>query len=532
MLVLRGYGLGGLGLGDAPPAPPVLTEGYCFKEGTGWLWTTPDQCAVPLKPGGAPTDKPGFCWNQLNPPNAFPGYWSRGRAGAPCAFPGPPAPPADPNDPTGFCKGDDGVWRWTLQSLCPTPVQQGTEPTSHGGVTVTDTTYTPDVVSGTPITISAMDRLYEKTHFGYYEREMAAVKAWSQSGAIPSCPAETIKPPSCVGCTNTCYNFAPSTMAGTIPGTFEVLGVPFNIAEPGLTRSPRFERVYTPNNEQRILVEGVIIRRSWGILKDKLDDLKNLSVNAALAKLGPRWVLSVPGMAFRSVAPKPSELEGLGGFGKFFKRGLLISLDVAEGKTRIWDDPSCPMACIGNKCRCGDAKLPACIGVGVPIADDDPNLPNGCFFWYAQAMPDGQMKLVGIHDDPTWLQRVGAKLAGFMEKFGMAACTAQPMIQAQMASSVAEVCTDKDNKPCTKGAAGCVCISPSAATQGAVGLFNFAAGKFCQGWMAEHAPQAPMPPIPDPPPVELPRASWLSLLPWIIGGLAIGGGAAFAFSRR
>jgi hypothetical protein len=106
------------------------------------------------------------------------------------------------------------------------------------------------------------------------------------------------------------------------------------------------------------------------------------------------------------------------------------------------------------------------------------------------------------------------------------------MIQAQTQSAVAEKCLDKNGKTCTKGAPGCTCVSPSAATQGGVGIFNFIAGKMCQGWIGEQQnPVDAMPPVPDPPKVEIAPA-WTKFVPWILGGLAAGAGGAFVLARR
>lgn len=524
MLVFRGSRT--YGLGETPATPAPLTEGYCLKNGI-WMWTTADQCAQPLQPGGAPIDKPGFCWVRQSPPKAFPGYWTRPRVGqTSCAFEPPPSPPSGSAGPV----------------VREHRVERGGTPGGGRIVTAGPTTGA--------MTRAMVDRLYTATVKNYFEREALALKAWTLTRA--PCPPESAKPPACKGCLPGCYTFGPITMAQTIPGGFEMYGVPFNIAEPGVIKSPRFERVYTPNNEQRIFIEGAIIRRSEKLLDAALiaaaraqgagamsaSDIRKKFIAKAsvqgVLELLPRWALAVPGMAISSAPPKQDELTAPGGFEKWRKRGFLISLDVAEGRERLHDEATCPRACVGNSCRCGDNPTPACIGAGVPTADADPEVSGGCFWWYAAVLADGQMKLVGVHDDPGWLERAVQPLVKFTTWLGNLTCNAQPAIQAQLTSSVAEKCVDKDGKPCERGKPGCNCISPSAATAGGVGIFNFIAGKLCQGWLADHVqdPAAALPPVPDPPPLAPATPTWAKMLPWILGGIAAGGVGAHVISRR
>jgi hypothetical protein len=237
-------------------------------------------------------------------------------------------------------------------------------------------------------------------------------------------------------------------------------------------------------------------------------------------------------MAWRPPTPRPEELDAKGGFYAWFNRGgFLISRDVVEGKHGLDDEATCPQACLGNSCRCGDNALPACVGTGVPTTSNDPNLSRGCFWWFVEVLASGQMKLIGKHDDPNWLQKTGAKLASWMTVIGTAYCS---QTQTQTSGAATEKCVDKDNKPCTKGAAGCTCTTPSAATVGALGLFNFMAKGLCKNWLAEYTqkPTDPLPPIPDPPPLPSPGPSWLKLLAWILGGVAAGGVGAYVSARR
>lgn len=445
-----------------------------------------------------------MCW--IPEANGIPGHWERPRAGQPCAAPPPPntAPPIERD-------------------------HRGDQVPSGGGVFVSE-----GPTSGT-MTRAGVERLYLATSKAYYARELLAVKAWATS--LAPCPPEAVEQLKRMG-------QAPTTMAATIPGTFEVYGVPFNIAEPGVTKSPRFERIYTPNNEQRILIEGAIINRSNALFDAALAQAlaerygsqaapivrAKMAVQMAL-DLMPRWKLAVPGMAISSALPKPDELTGEGGFARWIKRGFMISLDVAEGKTPLSDTRLSPMAKASNTCLIDGQPWHFMARVSVD-GGDNPNLATGSFEWYAKIEPNGQARLIGVHDDPSWLQKFGAGAAALMIKLGTVFCTAQPAVQAQMQSSVAEKCVDSSGKPCTKGTPGCNCIAPSAATQGGVGLWNFMAGKMCQGWMAEYAqnPNLPLPHIPDPPPVEI-KPAWTKFVPWILGGLAAGAGA-YAISKR
>jgi hypothetical protein len=527
MLLFRGA-LNGLG---EVPAP--LTEGYCFDGGV-WRWMPASACSTPVLPGGDPTIKPGFCWVRQSPPAAFPGYWQRARTGQSCAH---QAPPSVPTVPAGFCyNAAIGRWEWVLASQCAQPVQAGVPPGES--VRVTEVSVT------TPMTLNMVERMRDAAWTNYWKRETLAVKAWTLQ--LSQCPAESVGPPACKTCPPACYNYGPTTMAATIPGTFEVYGVPFNVAEPGVTKSPILERIYTPNNEQRIFIESAIVLRSTRTFENAL--LTALQAQGPVAlnvvrdqvipqvplqeilRLLPRWRLTVPGVALHAIEPTPAELTARGGFAAWIKRGgFLISLDVAEGQTGLADEATSPAACSGNSCRCGENVLPSCIMTGVPTADG----PMGSFWWFVKIdQATGQFHLIGKHDDPGWLEKAAQPFVKFLTAFGNMVCTAQPQFQAQTQSSVAEKCTDKDGKPCTRGSAGCNCISPSAAATGGVGIFNFIAGKLCQGWLAEHTqdPSKVLPQVPDPAPIST-RPRWLTFVPWILGGFAAGAGA-FAISRR
>lgn len=537
MLVLRGLGSGGLQLGGlngclgdtAPQAP--LAEGYCWIDGA-WHWRPAAQCPTPLVAGGPPlTAQSGYCWIRKNPPDMFPGYWQRAPATDGCQFVAPPSPPTVS---AGWCKNTTtGQWEWRLQTQCSEPVQATTDTREHttatpgGGVTVTEIKEQLDPINGTFATAALVKRLEELTWKRYLEREKMLLEAWTKT--LAPCPPQSIQPPACKGCVPGCYNWSPTTMAQTVPGTFEMLGVPFNVAEPGLTKSPKFERTYTPNNEQRIFAEAAIIRRSIQRFGNQYVG-SDLSFNKALTNL-PRWAVNVPGMALKPLKPRAEELDGKGGFTAWIKRGgFLISLDVIESKDRLNDEATMPQACIGQSCRCGDDPavhpLPSCIKIAVPSTND---IAGGGFFWSIKVDPAGPFTLSAKHDDPTWFERGADKIVSVMTAVVNAACGALPTVQAQMKSVTEEKCLDKAGKPCTKGAVDCTCITPSAATVGGAGVLTFIAGKFCAGWTGlQQKPTETFPPVPDPPKVPEKRVGW-----WLVGS-AIAGAAvgALAALRR
>lgn len=389
-------------------------------------------------------------------------------------------------------------------------------------------------IVATPMTWKAVEALAKTTVKNYYDREYAAVKAMTPF-VNSTCPPES-KTKSCVGCTDTCYNYSATTPAATIPGGFEWFGVPFNVAElGGVSKSPKFERLYIPNQEQRIWAEYLIIKKSikfnpTGVIVEGRGQSRALSVQEVLDR-SPNLKLGLNNMAIRPISPTTDEFTKEGGYKKWVKRGgFLISLDVAKGKIPV-ADPSCPMVCTSILCKCGSSQFPACIAAGIPNSQPD-NL-GGCFRPYIGIYqgPPWYFVLSLVHDDPNWLERAGAKIENFMQAMGNAFCSQAPATQDQLNKTVAEKCVDKNNKPCVKGSSGCTCTTPSASAQGGVGLFNFFAAKWCAGWNKEQAaynPAAPLPPVPDPPPYVPPS----SLLPWplvIAGGVVAG---AIVFSRK
>ncbi len=465
--------------------------------------------------------------------------------------------------PSGWCLNKaTGQWEWVLASQCAEPVQAGT-PIDRDHVPSQDTPKVLDVTAGSPMTRSMVDRLFDANSKAYYERETTALKALAKSLPLV-CQCGTDSGP-CPG-----YK-GRGTTAATIPGTFEVLGVPFSISEPGLTKSPRFDRTYTPNNEQRIMIEGRIVRRSnelfgealtnaviakWGKASGTVNPrtgysdgfnpgqvIAELSVQQAL-DIMPRWTMTYPGMAIRSApVANEAELNGKGGLLSWLKRGFLISHDVADAQVKLNSDAVCPDVCTSQLCRVPHwvDGLPACIATGIPTTQ---GTQGGCFWIYASVQQDGQMTLTLKHDDPSWLQKVGDKLASIMTAIGNTFCSIMPTIKTQT-DAVAKTCLDKDNKPCAKGVTGCVdnegkpCVGaenatgPSAAAVGGAGMFYYALAAYgCSQWTKEQQkfdPKVPLPPVPDP--VAPTKRSWLRLIPWALGGLAAGVGAVFATKR-
>jgi len=474
----------------------------------------------------------GFCWVPAS--GDIPGHWERPWAGSnpttPCKYPPPDSGGAIVRDHTS---GGGG-----------------------GGVTVTESPSILDVAKGTIVNLAMVNRLFNATLKQYTEREALAVKALMVTGeGLPACPPESQQT---IDGKPTCYGFTPRTAAAALPGGFEVLGVPFNVSEIGITKKPQFERVFTPNNEQRIMIESMIIRRSDDLLLAALGDALDRAVAAssggvmtpndrdrAIAKLSaaqafallPDWQTVIPGMALRSDPPRSYELDVEGGFSKWHDRGgFLISRAIATGQYFInvpQPDQArqagtiSPRVCTSILCACSPTGTPSCIADWIPSSDG-----GRVRLWVHVAIdPNGSMKMTLKHDDPSWLEKAGGKIHAFVDVLNKAICTAAPAIKTQTTSVIADKYVDANGKACTKGATGCNLVQASAAATGGVGLLNFAVGTYCSVIASnQQNPKEPVPPTPTPAPITT-TPPWLHYLPWVIGGLALGAGAV-VITRR
>lgn len=384
------------------------------------------------------------------------------------------------------------------------------------------------------------------------ERKAQALEIGTRDGLFMRGVAATMNvmcPPSSIGVVGGkgCYNGGPSNPTELVPGAFQMLGVPFNVGEIGLSKTSRFDRTFTPNTEQRLQIEYAVAARSREVAQSVIEAAvaresgstsasvikgiaKKLSINQ-VRSLVPDLVMSAFNLSILPPPPTASEMSSEGGYAAWISRGgWPIYTPVIHGQAQVWGELVSPLPCASISCRCGADPWPACIKMGLP---GDEHGGWNVFIAIDQAAP-WTFHMGIAHQDPGWITKVGNTLAEYMTKLGNVFCSGQPVIKSQMASVLTEKCVDKNGKPCTKGAAGCTCIKPSAATTGSVGLANFVASKWCAGWAAEQVvydPSTAIPPTPDQP--ALPP-SFINALPiplWVIGALGVLGGAVW-FSRR
>jgi hypothetical protein len=418
-----------------------------------------------------------------------------------------------------------------------------------GGVYSEQFTSTSNIVA-TPMTWDQVHSTWKKFNKAYYDREAAAVKALTPT-LNSTCPPSSMKEHKTGGwATTLCYGYSVTTTAQMIPGGFALWGVGFNLGEIAVTKSPQFERTYTPNDSQRMFIEFLVIKRSMQLAHERISGIRvnsptgsqniprdKMTVQEVLAD-NPRFVLGINNMAIRAISPTTDEFTKRGGYAKWLKRGgFLISLDLIQGRIKLMEESICPQACVSILCKCGSNERPACITGRVPTTDD-PSLGGvGCFHPYIAIFqgPPWYFVLTLKHDDPSWLQRATTPVAKALEVISRAYCELfADSGQKKIAEGAAETCTDKNNNPCTKGSVGCNCVPPSAEAKGAANIAAFAYGGACAkllDHLDKQNPAAPVPPMPDPPLPPPPSFSLMPFVPWIVGGLAVGVGA-FAFSRK
>jgi hypothetical protein len=453
---------------------------------------------------------------------------------------GPPCLGMDPHDVLGL---------GGLDALSPAAAaaRDGVRAQPSAGVYSDQFASTNNIIA-TPMTWDQVNSTWKKFNKAYYDRELAAVKAITPT-LNSTCPPSSMHEYKAGGWkTPACYNHGASTTAGLIPGGFALWAVGFNIGEIPVTKSPHFERTYTPNDTQRMLIEPLVIKRSMQLAHERASrsgirvnsptgsqhiPRDKMTVQEVLAD-SPRFVLGVNNMAIRAISPTTDEFTKRGGYAKWLKRGgFLISLDLIQGRIALMEESLCPRVCVSILCKCGSNALPACIGGGIPTTND-PKDGGGCFHPYIAIYqgPPWYFVLTMKHDDPGWLARAVGPLEGVINTIIKAYCEMfADSGQKKIAEGAAETCTTKDNKPCTKGSAGCNCVPPSAEAKTGANIAAFAYGGACAkalDHLNKQNPAAPVPPMPDPP-LVIPESSLMPFVPWVVGGLIAG---AVAFMRK
>jgi len=420
-------------------------------------------------------------------------------------------------------------------------------------------------------------QIYDEIHPGHrpgskgYDELLAnpnlRTDRWRAAAAgLPACPTESVTKH---GCYYTRYLPLTEDLDGNAslmpPGSFEVYGVPFVASD---LKDGMFRRTLRPSRTQRGRMEHAIIKASYErffdewtyarrylfgrdsglILKSAraksaamgFTDLRRAllkqefkpSVNFML-DLVPDMMLFHPNFERNPIQPTPAERTGEGGWSSWLARGgYPISRALADGQIPI-SDPIAVQTCASLLCKCPNGGLPSC----VPAAFGKNGISesgHAGFYPYIKVSTDVNDPWFSValrHDDPSWIERVGNAGEWLMNKIMGVFCAAAPAAQQQLVMMTQEKCTTKAGDPCTKGAPGCTCVQPPAATTTSVALVNVAASQGCAAWVKETTPiPMPPPPLPDPPPPPPPPPP--AKIPWwaiVAGGLTVG---AIAFTRK
>jgi hypothetical protein len=381
------------------------------------------------------------------------------------------------------------------------------------------------------------------------------------ASGLPACPVEAQTAP------GVCYygRYTPALGDDEIelvaPFTVNFWGVVFGLTE---LAAGKFQRTLVPTDAQRKQLELAVIRKSQqrlfgdrglvpsirqpvgdALIYESLRKFFSTGVPSAtdqqrfadpsvddMMRLVPDIALFLLNFERNPVQPTPTERTGVGGWKSWLARGgYPLSRAVASAQTPIGDRFAL-QTCVSMLCRCGDNGAPSC----VPAVLDgdglhDPTSASGSWASYIAFSQDPAAPWVQVtirYEDPSKWDKMTNAIANVAEKFGKLLCETFGSNQAQFtAVATAEICTDASGKACAKGAPGCTCKKPSAATQASVSASAMVINKMCGGIMRDFAtdPLQNLPPPVNAPALPPPMGPTPLQLPWwliALGGLGIG----------
>jgi len=447
-------------------------------------------------------------------------------------------------DPVGICEGytwagpiPGGHWERMRAGQAQLPGPAGGCPSTRwheSGSNDGGGTSTGDPSNAGRFTWAAIEGL--KSQHAIIANERAAIipvafaAQLAQQGAM--CPASSYVSK---GTSSYCYTGLVTNPEMLVPGGFASPGmIGWHVGE---LKDGKFEKTISPDAEQRFWIDYLIAKHSSETITKAVAAaaypspfggarLPHPSVNAAMAAF-PMMRTTIGGFSLNPIQPTQDELVGQDGFSRWVARGgFPLSADIAEGRAPAFDGHIGIQACGSVLCDC--SGMPSCIRFNL----DKDGLTygvsgvSGGWIPYFKINGDGSVMARLAYDDPSALERAGAKIADALKMLAGVFCGVSPTVKQQMSAAVSEKCA-ANGKACVKGTAGCKCVSPPTSSQMAVGASNAYMSHWCGKWAEETAP----PVMPEPP--QMPpgaQVAWKIPL-WLVAIAGVGTGA-FLFSRK
>lgn len=454
-------------------------------------------------------------------------------------------------------------------------------------------------------------------------------KVRAAAATLPECPAGSVTDggASCYygrAAAGAYQEMADGSIQLMAPGTFHVYGVTFRVDD---LKDGRFTKAFKPDATQRKRIEWAVIKRSIGrffgdragrysgappvigdgMIKDTI--MKEIQAGRKQSGWNPsvdEILAIVPDMALywvnfdrNPIQPTPTERTQPGGWVSWIRKGgYPLSRAVLQSKVSVSDGALGIEFCSSILCRCpttmgkepGTGRpmkiggFPSCVPMGFTKNGVGQEEGSGSFFPFVsvhQGVGDPTFELTLIHDDPSWIEKIGMAGRDWMMKIVDTACSNESIntnAQAKImcaAWGVGKILQAKENLPSANlmPAPEAPIIPPSmdlplpappqstaSRYAGCVARFNTTRRKFViycpmtfAGWGGLGATTDAVTP---PPPVGFTRTTELDVLPnegeqvvgqerdnffrldnpwmWaaIAGATAVAGGGGYALYRR
>lgn len=441
---------------------------------------------------------------------------------------------------------------------------------------------------GLAVSSRTMDAEALKRNTDEFQVEALNLKALVALGVLDPCPPESYHD----GAYSTpeipyysCFYYTSTSLMP--PLTFEVQGVAFHVGE--IVKDAGFKRDFQPNTDQQFWIANglrkMALRQSdfatdaqgsladaWadaiqkvvtfgltgsnGVVYIGLDGLKRLqnpSVGDFLAVV-PDARTSFPGLTWNPPQPTSSQMNDPGGLAKWSQAGgFFMSYQMASGQLR-WGDayalgvntlPLC--ACQTNIVETADRislKMDTTLnGITAQAqfgwlekdgtlvtagSGDDLGVAWGTYIDIVTN--PGVWHIEVRHEDPSWISRVAQTLGNILQAIAKIFC-GDPQFQQGINTLANTKCIDGNNKPCTKGKAGCTCTTAPASVQAGAALTGWYVQNWCSDFQQEIKnttnPTFQQPVIP-------PGQITTTIVPtWVIAlGIVVGAGVLFGLKKK
>jgi hypothetical protein len=240
------------------------------------------------------------------------------------------------------------------------------------------------------------------------------------------------------------------------PGTFHIYGVTFAVTD---LKNGVFLKWVKPDATTRKRIEWAVIKRSIGrFFGDKAGRYNGAPpvigdgmIKSALNVSNPsvdNVMKAVPDIALywvnfdrNPIQPTPTERTQPGGWASWIRRGgFPLSRAVLEGKVSLYDSAFGIEFCSSILCRCPTTQgkepgtgrtvtqggLPSCVPMGFTKNGVGREEGSGSFFAFVkitETIGDPMVELKLVHNDPSWIAKIGMAGRDWMMKIVDTACS-------------------------------------------------------------------------------------------------------------